>query len=60
MIASSNSPIPTKIPTAAAHQTVAAVVSPDTCVSFLNISPAPINPTPVTICAITLVGSPLG
>jgi len=60
MIASSNSPMPTKTPTAAAHQTVAAVVSPETWVSVLKINPAPINPTPVTICAITLVGSPLG
>lgn len=60
MIASSNSPIPTNTPTAAAHQTVAAVVSPETWVSVLKISPAPIKPTPVTICAITLVGSPLG
>src|SRR6266851_1990691 len=45
------------MPTDAATQIIAAVVSPWTSPPWRKIAPAPRNPTPVTICAAIRVGS---
>src|SRR5216683_3071725 len=45
------------MPTDAATQIIAAVVSPWTSPPWRRIAPAPRNPTPVTICAAIRVGS---
>ena len=42
---------------AATTQMVAALVRPTTAPRAWRIVPAPMNPTPVTICAATRVGS---
>ena len=55
--ASSGSPAAAAAPIAAVSQIVAAVVSPRTEPRCTKISPAPMNPSPETICAATRDGS---
>ena len=57
-IASNKKPPVHKIPIAASHHKVAAVVSPLTLIPSLIITPAPKNPIPVTTWAAILVKSP--
>lgn len=52
-------PAPHAIPTAAATQIVAAVVSPQTTLRPLKMTPAPRNPMPETICSAMREGSKL-
>lgn len=49
-------PAPASIPTAAEHQSVAAVFSPRTFSPSLKMTPAQRNPIPETTCAATRVG----
>ena len=49
--------MPTATPTADIVHNAAAVVNPCILFSWKMISPAPINPIPITICAIMRAGS---
>ncbi|MNI08019.1 hypothetical protein D3C73_610430 [compost metagenome] len=56
--ASTKKPAPTAIPRPLAPQIIAAVVKPTiTSFVFLRITPAPKNPTPLTTCAASRIGS---